>query len=102
MFMTSYKSISFRITLMLALLAGALGVIPAQAAPSITLGWAKGMGSSEWDTGVDAGYNLALDDNGNIYTVGIFNGTVDFDPGAGITNLTSQGNYDVFITKFDN
>ncbi len=44
-------------------------------------------------------YAIALDDFGNIYTTGAFDGTVDFDPGTGIYNLTSAGDYDIFIHK---
>ncbi|MDX1904795.1 MAG: FG-GAP-like repeat-containing protein [Thermonemataceae bacterium] len=37
-----------------------------------------------------------------IYVVGGFSGTVDFDPGAPIQNLTSAGDYDIFIAKLNN
>ncbi len=55
------------------------------------------MGStgSEWGTGI------TLDDSGNTYTVGNFQGTVDFDPGKGISYLSSAGSYDIFVLKFD-
>lgn len=43
----------------------------------------------------------AIDAAGNMYTTGYFDGTVDFDPGAGIYNLTTAGFYDLFITKLD-
>jgi hypothetical protein len=47
-------------------------------------------------------YGISLDESGNIYTMGWLDGTVDFDPGPGVYNLTSPGNYtDVFITKSD-
>ncbi|MBK8846296.1 MAG: SBBP repeat-containing protein [Bacteroidetes bacterium] len=59
--------------------------------------WAKGIGG----TGDDRGGSIAVDDSGNIYTTGNFNGTVDFDPGVGVFNLTSAGSYDIFISKFD-
>ena len=36
-----------------------------------------------------------------MYTTGSFNGTVDFDPGAGIFNLTHAGNGDIFIQKLN-
>ena len=44
---------------------------------------------------------MAVDSSGNVYTTGAFQGTVDFDPGAGTTNLTSIGGYDVFVSKLD-
>lgn len=59
--------------------------------------WAKSMGGA----GDDFGNAIATDDNGNVYTTGEFNGTADFDPGAGTFNLTSNGNVDVFIQKLD-
>ncbi len=37
----------------------------------------------------------------NIYTTGYFNATADFDPGAGVSNLTSAGSDDVFVSKLD-
>jgi hypothetical protein len=63
-----------------------------------SLVWAKSMGGADYD----GGNNIALDSSGNIYTTGYFVGTVDFDPGAGTANLTSAGNYDIFISKLDN
>jgi hypothetical protein len=47
--------------------------------------WAKRIGGTQFDTPTD----LALDDVGNVYTVGTFRGTVDFDPGPGVTLLTA-------------
>ncbi len=59
--------------------------------------WAKGMGG----TSIDIGYGIAVDASGNVYTTGSFNGTVDFDPGAGTANLTSAGGDDVFVSKLN-
>ncbi len=61
------------------------------------LDWAKGFGS----TGGDFGNAIALDAQGNVYTTGFFAGTIDFDPGSGIHNLTSNGYSDIFILKTD-
>ena len=60
--------------------------------------WAKAFGSSNFDKG----NSITVDASGNIYNTGLFSGTVDFDPGAGIFNLTSAvGGTDVFIQKLD-
>jgi len=65
--------------------------------PSGNFVWAKLMGA----TGSDNGYSIAVDANGNVYTAGTFNGTVDFDPGSGTFNLTSVTSNDFFISKLD-
>jgi co-chaperonin GroES (HSP10) len=59
--------------------------------------WAKGMGS----TSDDYGSGIAVDGSGNVTTTGTFGGTVDFDAGAGTTNLTSAGDSDAFLLKLD-
>ncbi|MGB4845809.1 MAG: hypothetical protein WBP16_15195, partial [Ferruginibacter sp.] len=60
--------------------------------------WAKTIGDFRYQ----AGNFISLDQAGNIYITGIFFGSLDFDPGPGITTLTSTGNEDIFISKFDN
>jgi hypothetical protein len=35
----------------------------------------------------------------NVCAAGYFEGTIDFDPGIGVLNLTSSGSRDVFIMK---
>jgi len=59
--------------------------------------WAKRIGG----IGVDLSYSIAVDVTGNIYTTGFFSGTADFDPGAGVFNLNSFGNADIFICKLN-
>lgn len=47
-------------------------------------------------------YSLAADGFGNVYASGSFMGTADFDPGAGVTNLTASSNtVDAFILKLN-
>ena len=43
---------------------------------------------------------ITSDDEGNLYVTGLFYETIDFDPGPGITELTSVGFDDVFVLKF--
>lgn len=57
--------------------------------------WAKNMGG----TSNDFSQALAVDASDNVYTTGYFQGTSDFDPNAGIENLSSNGNRDVFVSK---
>lgn len=59
--------------------------------------WAKSIGNS----GGDNAKSVAVDSNGNVLIAGDFSGTVDFDPSDGTTNLTSNGEGDIFISKFD-
>ena len=38
---------------------------------------------------------------GNVYVTGYFQETADFDPGPEVYNMTSVGNDDIFVSKFD-
>lgn len=66
--------------------------------PAGALVWAKQIGG----TGVENGYSIAVNDSGNVYTTGLFYGTVDFDPNGGAANLTADGLCDIFIQKMSN
>lgn len=64
--------------------------------------WAKSFSGSLSETG----RCIAADAAGNIYISGTFEGTVDFDPGAAVFNLTAAAIpdsylYDIFILKLD-
>jgi len=59
--------------------------------------WAKSMGGS----GTDYATSITIDTTGNVYTIGHFESSSDFDPGSGFFNLNSQGFTDVFISKLD-
>lgn len=56
--------------------------------------FAKGSGDIYYDYTTD----IEVDPDGNIYHMGIFRSTVDFDPGVGVTELTTVG-YTIFVTK---
>jgi len=43
--------------------------------------------------------DIATDAAGNIYTVGLFHGTVDVDPGPGVYNFTAADGEDTYILK---
>lgn len=72
-------------------------LLTAQSTSAQSLKWVKQMGSGSQDQG----RSIAIDALGSVYTTGTFNGTVDFDPGAGTYFLTSTGVEDVFISKLD-
>lgn len=50
-----------------------------------------------------SGYRITTDDLGNIYVIGKFSGTIDFDPGASVFELSTPNihQYHVFILKLD-
>ncbi len=62
-----------------------------------TSGWARTWGSTDDDLGTD----IVVDGSGNIYVVGYFRGNVDFDPGEGESFRQSNGEIDVFLSRFD-
>jgi hypothetical protein len=59
--------------------------------------WTEKWGS----TAEDIGYGLTIDGDGDLYVVGAFRGTVDFDPGGASDYETSNGLNDVFLNKLD-
>ena len=59
--------------------------------------WAAQAGGNDYDAGED----VAVDAANNVYMVGIFNQTADFDPGAGTYTMTSAGAQDVYVMKLD-
>ena len=50
-------------------------------------------------TSTDNGRGIDVDNTGNVYIAGTYSGTADFDPGAGVTEYTSQGGTDAFVVK---
>jgi len=59
--------------------------------------WANNIGG----TYAEAGYSITVDGSSNVYITGMFRQTADFDPSAGIANLTSVDLEDVFFAKYD-
>lgn len=64
------------------------------------INWAFDIGSETSSSDDDRGYAIALDDNDNIYIIGKFEQTADFNPAAATNNLTSNGGDDIFVAKY--
>lgn len=62
--------------------------------------WAKKMGNGT-DANATQGYGIDVDQNGNVYSTGVFVGLTDFDPGAATYNLNASGNADIYVSKLD-
>ena len=58
--------------------------------------YARRFGGSTWDFSS----GLATDGSGGAFLVGFFSGSVDFD-GDGAADLTSAGDYDAFLARYD-
>lgn len=59
-------------------------------------------GNFVWANQINAtAEGIAVDNSGNIYITGLFSNTADFDPGAGVFNLTASGDKDIFVLKLD-
>lgn len=65
----------------------------------VNFNWVNGIGNS-YEDGAAA---LDVDSLGNIYMIGTFKGTVDFDPGSGIYDLDAQNTTigDAYILKLN-
>ena len=62
-----------------------------------TFSWVNTWGSTE----SDRTNGVACDSQGNVYAVGQFENTCDFDPSSGTNQYASAGGNDGFISKFD-
>jgi len=105
----SFKLNILAFVVLLAMLIGLGPVTNAQAGTSARplfasgdLLWGHNIGGNSGVDAYDKGFSIGADSSGNVYTMGVFGGTVDFDPGAGTTSLTSIAASDIFILKMDN
>lgn len=64
-----------------------------------TFEWAKSVGGNSASANISK--KIIADEWGNVYTVGYFSDTSDFDPSATTYNLVCNGDYDGFITKYN-
>jgi hypothetical protein len=62
--------------------------------------WVRHIGASSAGSTAYA-LTVKTDAGGNVYVGGIFNGTVDFDPGVSNNTITANGSDDAFISKLD-
>ena len=77
---------------------GAFDSFVLKLAPSGQFIWAKKIGGASNDNG----WGVVTDSNGNIYTTGYFQGTADFDPNDGVSNLINTlGVQDIYILKLN-
>ena len=60
--------------------------------------WVRQMGGT---ARLKSGKGVAVDDSGNVYAMGYFEGAVDFAPGPSVFTLTSVGAQDIFVSKLD-
>ncbi|HXH19163.1 MAG TPA: SBBP repeat-containing protein [Chitinophagales bacterium] len=59
--------------------------------------WLKYAGSAQ----NDAGYGIAIDTSGYIYVTGYFTSVAAFGENASLMHLSSNGNTDIFLAKYD-
>jgi len=86
-----------RYSIVVVLLCNTLAMVHAQ---NTQLEWVKTFGNSS-SSQMEVPEAIDIDASGNIYTIGEFFNTVDFDPGSGVLNLTSVGDSDNYIQKLD-
>ena len=78
-----------------------LGEIDAWQVEKMEVGLTKGWARTWGGPGDDHGYSVAVDNSGNVFVTGSFWDTVDFDPGPGVDNHSSDGPDNIFLSKFD-
>jgi hypothetical protein len=61
--------------------------------------WLKGYGQAAINE-ADEALGIDCSSQDEIYVVGGYRNTVDFDPGVGVLNYSSQGEEDIFVQKF--
>jgi len=71
--------------------------VPDGAVSSYSYGWSNPIGGA----GKDYAQGVSTDAAGNVYVVGHFESSVDFDRGTGVDTHTSAGLSDVYVTKLN-
>ncbi len=75
--------------------AGSIDIFVSKLDASGSYVWAVQIGGA----GAESANALTVDGSGDLLATGNFSGTVDFDPGASVSNLTSAGSSDIFVVK---
>ncbi len=75
-----------------------LGCCGTVAAQGVAMEWAQQLTSTGQYSNP---HMITTDAAGDVYVTGGFSGTMDFDPGPGVANLTAEGFADVFVLKMD-
>ncbi len=76
---------------------GGLDAFVGKLDPGGNLEWIQTIGGS----GSDVGRAVAVDFTGGVYATGMFQNSVKFEPGPGSTTRTSNGQSDLFITRYN-
>jgi hypothetical protein len=63
--------------------------------------WARTWGGSASFEASERGEDVVTDNDGNIYVIGSYYGSADFDPGPDEDIHTSSGEKDIFLCKYD-
>jgi len=67
--------------------------------PAGNFQWAFNLGLGDNDNAI---FDLKIDNGGNVYAAGFFQGTnIDFDPSPATAILNSSGGYDIFFAKYN-
>lgn len=78
----------------------ASGLFLAKFAPNGSNVWAIGLGANLTDVFTEGYSTVAVDRNGHCWLAGNFRSTCEFDPGPGVSSLTSRGLTDIFVARY--
>jgi gliding motility-associated-like protein len=82
-----------------------LFIMQVAASQQPVLEWVKGLQRNNFNnyTTYNNGRSVGVDGQGNVYSTGLFEHTIDMDPGAGVYNITGGGfdEYGIYISKLD-
>jgi len=83
------------------LVSGDIDFFVAKYTSSGNFAWGFLIGDENDASGGESGSGIDTDLEGNVYITGSFDGTIDIDPGSTTQNITSLGNRDIFLAKYN-